>query len=150
MIYVTSLNIKEEKGGRVKAISQGHFQKGRGLVGDVNSQGGEREVSIFGLEGKEEIGDNREGICMRRFYGNIEIRGLDFASLEVGQTLRIGNTVHEITVIGKDCFPDCILVKRGQPCPLTRTVIFTRLIEGGDIEIGDQVTRLDKTDEKDK
>lgn len=139
MMYVTSINIKEEKKGKVRSISKAYLQIGKGLARDVNSQGGEKEVSILTFEGREQIGDSKEGICMKRFYGNIEIKGLDITKLAIGQRLKIDHTILEITVIGKECFPECSLLQRGEICPLPTSVAFAKVIEGGIIQTGNKV-----------
>ncbi|MFA7533570.1 MAG: hypothetical protein WCY46_04510 [Tissierellaceae bacterium] len=139
MMYITSINIKEEKKGKVRAVEEAYLQEGKGLVNDINSRGGEKEVSILTFEGREQIGDSKEGICMKRFYGNVEIKGLDVESLAIGQRLKIDNTILEITVIGKECFPECNLLKRGEICPLPTSVAFARVVEGGIIQIGNKV-----------
>lgn len=137
-MYVKSLYIKEEKHGKVKDISKGFFQRDKGLVGDINAQGGLKQVSIISSEGREKV-KNKNGLCTKKFYANIEIHGLNIDKLYKGQKLKIGNTIQEITVIGKECFPDCDLLEEESLCPLPTSVIFTRVIEEGTVEIGNPV-----------
>ncbi|NLK44534.1 MAG: hypothetical protein GX300_09090 [Tissierellia bacterium] len=137
-MYVKSLNIKEEKKGKVKKIPKGYFLKDKGLVGDINSKGGEKQVSIIRSEAMEGI-NNIQGLCSKRFYANIEIHGLDMDKLHMGQRLKIGNTLQEITILGKECFQECDLYLSGEICPLSSNVFFTKVIEEGIIEVGNPV-----------
>ena len=134
-MQVKSLYIKEEKKGKVKKLSKGFFQKDRGLVGDINSQEGEKQVSIITSEAKDKI-NSIQGLCTKRFYANIEIDGLDIGKLHKGQRLKIGATIQEVTSIGKRCFAECSLYSSGQICPLPSNVVFTKVIEEGIIETG--------------
>ncbi|HFL3828564.1 TPA: sigma 54-interacting transcriptional regulator, partial [Clostridioides difficile] len=43
------------------------------------------------------------------------------------------------TEIGKNCFSQCNIIKEGKTCPLSREVIFTKIIKEGSIKIGDIV-----------
>ncbi|NLV88535.1 MAG: MOSC domain-containing protein [Tissierellia bacterium] len=137
-MQVKALYIKEEKKGKVKKIPKGFFQKDKGLMGDVKSQGGEKQVSIITSEGMEQI-KSIQGLCTNRFYANIEIHGLDMDKLYRGQRLKIGNTLQEITILGKECFRECNLYKSGPICPLPSNVFFTKVIEEGIIEVGHRV-----------
>lgn len=137
---VTSLFKKEEKIGTVVKVDEGFFQKDKGLLGDINAKGGDKQVSIFTKEGREFIErENIVGLCTERFYENITIEGLSGYELHEGQTLKIGNTIHEITYIGKKCFPECSLLQSNKQCPLSKEVIFTKVIRSGVIKVGDIV-----------
>ncbi len=136
---VVGLYIKDRKDSKVKSVEKAFFEEDKGLVGDAHFNGGNRQVSIFTAEGREEISSGLKGLCMNKFYENIRVKNLDVGKLKVGSIIKVGDTLHEITEIGKKCFPDCQIVKKGKSCPLTTQVIFTKIIEGGSILIGDRV-----------
>ena len=52
---IVAIYTQNKKGGPRELISEGFFEKGKGLLGDAYSKGGIRQVSIFTAEGKEEI-----------------------------------------------------------------------------------------------
>lgn len=138
-MHVTSLHSKEEKGEIIK-IDEGFFEKDKGLVGDINGKGGDKQVSIFTREGREYIEEEKlKGLCIERFYENITIQGLYIDKLYEGQKLKIGDTIQEITYIGKRCFLECNLVGSNKQCPLSKEVIFTKIIKSGIIKVGDLV-----------
>lgn len=139
-MHVTSLRKKEEKKGNVIKIDEGFFEENKGLAGDINRESGDKQVSIFTKEGRECIEREKiKGLCIERFYENITIEGVNIQNLHIGQKLNIGNTIQEITSIGKKCFIECELVIKDRPCPLSREVIFTKVIRSGIIKVGDIV-----------
>lgn len=139
-MQVISLFVKRKKGENIIRIEEACLKKDCGLIEDVNGVGGDRQVSIATDKVRKYIkkGDS-EGICNHRFYENITIEGLDIEKLYVGQRIIIGETIQEITSIGKNCFPECNLLISNNPCPLSEEVLFTKVIEGGSIKIGDKV-----------
>lgn len=139
-MHVTSLNKKEEKKGNIIKIREGFFEIDKGLIGDINGNSRDKQVSIFTREAREYIEkENINGLCMERFYENITIEGLIIDELHEGQTLKIGDTIQEISYIGKKCFPECNLLKANNQCPLSKEVIFTKVIKSGVIKVGDIV-----------
>lgn len=140
---IVGIYIEEERGART-LIEEGYFKEGLGLIGDIHSKGGSRQVSIFTEEGWDEIKSSEvKGLCTNRFNENIRVKSLNLEYAIPGNTIRIGKTLHEITEVGKACFPECNIIKNGKTCPLHREVIFTKVLKGGNIYIGDKL-KIDK------
>ena len=128
---IVGIYIEEERGART-LIEEGYFKEGLGLIGDIHSKGGSRQVSIFTEEGWDEIKSSEvKGLCTNRFHENISVKSLNLEYAIPGNTIRIGKTLHEITEVGKACFPECNIIKNGKTCPLHREVIFTKVLKGG-------------------
>lgn len=137
---VTAIYIKHIKEEPNRFIEEGFFEKDMGLVGDIHSSKGSKEVSIFTAGGWDEILlSYTEGLCINRFHENIRIKNLELYRLKVGHNIKIGESVQEVTQIGKRCFPECEIVKKGKTCPLSKQVIFTRVLESGRVRIGDEI-----------
>ncbi|HSH36640.1 MOSC domain-containing protein [Schnuerera sp.] len=137
---VNSLFIKRKKGGNIERIEEGYFKREKGLVGDINGIGGDRQVSIATERARKYIeGEGAKGICGKRFYENITIEGLNIEKFFIGQKVIIGETIQEITHIGKRCFPECNLFILNDPCPLSKEVLFTRVLKNGIVKAGDKV-----------
>ena len=135
---VVAIYIQTRKRGSYELIPEGIFEKDKGLLGDVHSTGGRRQVSIFSTEGRKEILSlNIKGLCAKKFHENIRVKNLDTDNLTIGSKIVIGETIQEITEIGKRCFPECKIVKEGKTCALSTQVVFTKVIKGGKIRIGD-------------
>lgn len=140
---VVAIYIQDRKGKPYRPIPQGIFEKDKGLLGDIHSTGGSRQVSIFSTEGREEILSlNTKGLCAKKFHENIRVKNLDISNLTIGSKIFIGETIQEITEIGKRCFPECNIVKEGKTCALSTQVIFTKVVKGGKIKTGDILQRV--------
>lgn len=138
---VVGIYIKESKEIPRKPIKEGYFEKDLGLLGDIYSKGGNRQIAIFTEEGWEEILNlGMEGLCIGKFHENIKIRNLKFDNLDIGSIIKIGETIQEITEIGKKCFPECNIIKKSEACILSKKVIFTKVIKSGNITIGDKIS----------
>lgn len=142
---VVGIYIQDKKGYPRKPISKGVFEKDKGLLGDAYSQSGSRQVSIFTLEGREEISSSdTKGLCTERFHENITIKDLDIEKLKIGSIIKIGETLQKITGLGKRCFLECKIIKEGETCPLSKQVIFTKVLKGGEIGVGDTIGKINK------
>lgn len=137
---VVGLYIKDKKESKVKLIEEGFFEEDKGLVGDAHFNGGNRQVSIFTAYGRKALLlSYRDGLCTKKFYENIRVKDLNLEKLEIGSIIQVGDSLHEVTEIGKRCFPNCKIVEKGDTCPLASQAIFTRIIRGGSVSIGDRV-----------
>ncbi len=135
---VAAIYLQDNKEKSRQLIGEGYFKKDLGLVGDIHSKGGKRQVSIFTEEGRMEIlSSDFRGLCIERFHENIRVKNLNVDMLRLGSKIIIGDTIQEVSEIGKSCFSECNLIKEGKTCPLSKEVIFTRVIKGGNIKIGD-------------
>ena len=109
-------------------------------MGDIHSGPGKAQVILFSRKGRELLQrSEEEGLCFRRFRETLTTEGIDLFKLPLGTRLKIGETLQEITRVGKRCFPECVLVKMKQPCALSREVVMTSVIQGGKIEVGNPV-----------
>ncbi|MDR2909031.1 MAG: hypothetical protein LBU86_04025, partial [Oscillospiraceae bacterium] len=56
------------------------------------------------------------GLCVDRFYANVETRGLEYKSLRAGDLLRVGGALLSLRQTAKPCHDECDRVEK--PCPL--------------------------------
>jgi MOSC domain-containing protein YiiM len=141
---VLDINISEKKGVVKKPIQEGIFIEDFGLEGDAHAGKWHRQVSLLGIESfkkMEELGieDLSNGI----FAENITTEGIILYELPVGTRLRIGETIQEVTQIGKECHSGCEIAKKVGQCVMPKEGIFTRIIKGGKIKAGDTIEVLD-------
>ncbi len=137
---ISAIYISNKKGMPKKLIREGNLKKGYGLVGDVHAKGGKRQVSLFTEEGRNKIETNKiDGLCTKKFCENITIKNMELAKLQVGSIIKIGESIIEITQIGKECFLECRLLGNDNICPLPKEVIFAKVIKSGNIKIGDKI-----------
>ena len=60
-------------------------------------------------------------------------------SLVVGTKVRIGESLLEITQIGKECHTRCRIYNTVGDCIMPREGVFAKVLEGGSVKRGDAV-----------
>jgi len=140
---VIDINISEKKGVVKHPIPQGEFKENYGLVGDAHAGKWHRQVSLLGQESIDKMKvSGVEGLVSGVFAENITTEGIILYELPVGTKIRVGDTIQEVTQIGKECHNGCEIRKLVGDCVMPREGIFTRIIEGGVIKAGDVIEIL--------
>jgi MOSC domain-containing protein YiiM len=138
---VVSVNVSEKKGTRKKPVAQGvvTLKKDFGVADDAHAGDWHRQVSFLARESIDtalEMGlDVKEG----DFGENITTRGLELKTLPIGTQLRIGDTLTEISQIGKACHTRCAIYYLAGDCIFPREGIFGWVLEEGQINEGDTI-----------
>jgi MOSC domain-containing protein YiiM len=143
MAKVLSINISEKKGVIKTPIKEGIFIEEHGLKDDAHAGKWHRQVSLLAQESidkmiKMGISDLDAG----KFAENITTEGIVLHELPVGTRLKIGETVQEVTQIGKECHKGCAIKNQVGMCIMPTEGIFTRIIKGGVIKEGDFIEIL--------
>lgn len=140
---VLSVNISEEKGVVKDPIKQGKFIENHGLENDAHSGDWHRQVSLLGKESFEKMEElGAENLKFGDFAENITTEGIILYELPIGTRLVIGETLHEVTQIGKKCHSGCAISKTVGKCIMPKEGIFTRVLKGGIIKEGDTIEVL--------
>lgn len=137
---VIAINISEKKGVPKNSIESGHFIKEHGLEGDAHAGKWHRQVSLLADESVEKMRAlGSKGLCAGKFAENLTTRGLELWKLPIGTKLKIGDSLHEVTQIGKECHDGCAIKQAVGQCIMPTQGIFTRVLESGEIKVGDQI-----------
>lgn len=135
---VLSINISDRKGVVKTPIEEGIFLENFGLKEDAHSGPWHRQVSLLGIESFEKMRKQGvENLVVGIFAENITTEGLILYELPVGTKMRIGETLHEVTQIGKECHTGCEIAQKVGKCVMPKEGIFTRVLQGGLIKTGD-------------
>ncbi len=140
---VVDVNISDKKGVVKRPIETGVFIEDFGLKGDAHSGKWHRQVSLLGVESykkMEEMGI--KGLKHGDFAENITTEGIILHELPVGTRLKIGETIQEVTQIGKECHTGCAISQQVGKCIMPKEGIFTRVIKGGVVKKGDTIEVL--------
>jgi len=113
-----------------------------GIVGDAHAGEWHRQVSLLAHESIEKM--QRMGLTVDSgdFAENITTSGIELFSLPVGTRLTIGETLLEVTQIGKECHTRCAIFYQAGDCVMPKEGIFVRVIRGGTVKAGDRVDIL--------
>lgn len=141
---VIAINRSEEKGVMKIPIEVGAFIEDFGLEGDAHAGKWHRQVSLLGQESIDKMNDQMdatgvEGLCSGNFAENITTEGIVLYELPVGTTMKIGETIQEVSQIGKQCHKGCEIAKKVGDCVMPREGIFTIVIKGGEVKAGDVI-----------
>jgi MOSC domain-containing protein YiiM len=137
---IVAVNISEKKGVPKKTIEQGEFKVDHGLVGDAHAGNWHRQVSLLGIESINKMKAlGIEGLCTGKFAENLTTEGLELYKLPVGTKLKIGDTLHEVTQIGKECHTKCAIFQQIGSCVMPTEGIFTKVLKDGIIKAGDEI-----------
>ena len=62
-------------------------------------------------------------------------------TLPVGTIIQIGETIHQVTQIGKKCHAadGCEVARTVGMCIMPKEGIFTKVIKGGTVKVGDEI-----------
>jgi MOSC domain-containing protein YiiM len=137
---VKGINISEQKGVVKRPIGEGHFIADFGLEGDAHAGKWHRQVSLLAQESIDKMTEvGIKGLCSGKFAENITTEGVTLHLLPVGTQLKIGETVQEVAQIGKECHAGCAIREQVGQCIMPKEGIFTRVLSGGMIKVGDAI-----------
>lgn len=140
MAKVVSVNISTKKGMIKHPVEQIELKINHGIVNDAHAGDWHRQISLLDLSSFDKM-HNTANVALRPgiFAENITTEGIDLWSLPIGTRLQIGQTLLEITQIGKECHRHCQVFKEVGDCVMPREGIFAVVIKEGVIKAGEAV-----------
>ena len=140
MAKVVSVNISGRKGEQKHPVPEIVLKLHHGIVGDAHAGDWHRQISLLAEESVDKM--RALGLTLQPgdFAENILTRGLELKSLPIGTRLRVGETLLEVTQIGKKCHNDCEIKKLTGSCVMPTEGIFAIVLQEGEIRPGDTVT----------
>ena len=137
---VLAVNISEDKGTKKKNVQSCSVLKDFGLKGDAHAGPWHRQVSLLADESIQKMKDMGLNVGYGDFAENITTEFLELPKLEIGTRIKIGNeAILEITQIGKECHDKCAIYFKVGDCVMPREGIFAKVIQGGEIFVGDEI-----------
>lgn len=146
---VVAVCISEKKGTVKHAVDSIVLRENYGIVGDSHAEVGSiRQVSFLARESVAKMeAQGVKGLCFGKFAENISTENINLYTIPVGTRLQIGDTLHEVTQIGKKCHAadGCEVAKTVGTCIMPKEGIFTKVIVGGTIRPGDEILIMDSS-----
>ena len=143
MMEVIAVCISEKKGERKHPVPEIALRRDHGIVGDAHAGNWHRQVSLLAEESVDAMRALGLTLAPGDFAENILTRGIVLKTLPVGTRLRVGETVLEITQIGKQCHNDCAIKKTTGRCVMPTDGVFAVVLEEGVIRPGDAIEILE-------
>ncbi len=142
---IVSVNVAGTKGVRKHAVESIKLVVEHGVEGDAHAGPWHRQVSLLANESIEKMLAACPGVDPGAFGENITTEGLVLYELPVGARLYAGESLLEVTQIGKECHSRCAIFHQAGDCVMPREGIFARVIEGGEIRSGEGIVLLKNT-----
>lgn len=143
MAKVLAVCVSDRKGVQKRPVESAVLIKEHGIEGDAHAGPWHRQVSLLAQESIDKMtAMGIEGLDSGKFAENITTEGIVLHELPVGTKLRIGETLHEVTQIGKECHTKCAIYHKVGKCIMPTEGIFTRVLEAGEIRPGDEIAIL--------
>ena len=139
MAKVKAVCISEKKGTRKTEVPSINVVVNHGIVGDAHAGNWHRQISLLAEESIDKMRQSGLELTPGAFAENIVTEGIELKSLPVGTKLKVGNTVLEVTQIGKECHNDCEIKKGAGKCVMPTEGIFAIVKTEGIISPGDDV-----------
>lgn len=137
---IVAINTSVAKGTRKKDVGRSLLIPNFGIKEDAHAGDWHRQVSLLALESIEKMVRLGLKVGPGDFAENITTQGLDLLSLPIGTRFRVGSeALLEVTQIGKVCHTRCAIFYQAGDCVMPKEGIFARVLEGGEIQVGDEI-----------
>jgi MOSC domain-containing protein YiiM len=140
---IVAINISAAKGTRKKNVGRCSLITEFGLKEDAHAGDWHRQVSLLAQESIDKMVKLGLKVGPGDFAENITTQGVDLLALPIGTRFRLGgNSLLEVTQIGKVCHTRCAIFYQAGDCVMPKEGIFARVLEGGEIKVGDEIDVL--------
>lgn len=136
---VVAVNISKSKGERKVSVASVLFREEHGIVDDAHAGKWHRQISLLASESIDKMRKLGLDVDSGDFAENITTQGLDLVALPIGTHVEIGETLVEVTQIGKECHNRCAIYHQAGDCVMPKEGIFARVLRGGVVLTGDDV-----------
>ncbi len=142
MAKVLSINTSDKTGVVKHPVEEAEFAEG-GIKGDAHFGLDEiRQVSLLADESVDKMRAMGLTLDAGVFAENITTQGIELKTLPIGTKLKIGETIQEVSKIGKECHHGCAIKQQTGSCIMPTEGIFTKVLQGGTVRTGDSIELL--------
>ncbi|CAG0968423.1 hypothetical protein GEOBC_01132 [Geobacteraceae bacterium] len=136
---VVAVCISKNKGERKTPVASVELRENHGIVGDAHAGEWHRQVSLLATESIAKMRAMGLDVDSGDFAENITTEGIDLPVLPIGTRLTVGETLLEVTQIGKECHTRCAIFYQAGDCVMPKEGIFVRVLTGGTVRPGDAI-----------
>lgn len=140
MGIVKAICISQKKGTQKHKVEEAIFVKDWGIEKDAHAGKWHRQVSLLSYDKIQDFKKRGADIIDGAFGENLVVEGFDFRNLPVGTIFQCGDVILEMTQIGKQCHSHCEIYKIMGECIMPKEGVFAKVIQGGMIRTGDEMT----------
>lgn len=140
---VIAICTSKHKGTLKNEVNEANFIEEFGIEGDAHAGKWHRQVSLLAFEKIDDFRNKGGNVDFGAFGENLVVDGIELHKLPVGQQLQVGEVLLEVTQIGKECHDKCAIYYQVGECIMPKNGIFTRVLKGGKVKVGDTCTLID-------
>ncbi|PIX26865.1 MAG: MOSC domain-containing protein [Chloroflexi bacterium CG_4_8_14_3_um_filter_45_15] len=142
MAKIIAVCKSEKKGTRKEDVTEAFLKEGYGLLGDAHADCcTHRQVSLLAIESINRMRSLGFDVNPGDFAENLTTQGVDLVSLPIGTRIAIEKDVLlEVTQIGKECHSGCAVFQQIGKCIMPREGVFARVIRGGLVKAGNEIS----------
>lgn len=129
--------LSRQVGERKTPVAQVELLENHGIVGDAHAGTWHRQVSLLAKESIDKMRAKGLDVDNGDFAENLTTKGVDLPKLPIGTRLQIGDSLLEVTQIGKECHTRCAIYHQAGDCVMPKEGIFAKVLRGGIIKPGD-------------
>ena len=138
---IVSLNISEKKGEKKMPVSSLTLIEGKGVKSDAHFSS-ERQLSLLPFESVRRMKNAGLEVGPGSFAENITMLDIEPSLLKIGQRLKIGPVLVEVTHIGKDCDKPCAIYNQAGYCVMPTDGAFAKILSSGEVKNGDTIEAI--------
>ena len=135
---ILALCISEKKGTLKTEINEANFIEDFGIENDAHAGKWHRQVSLLEFNKIDEFRKKGANVDFGAFGENIVLEGIELHTLPIGQLIKIGDVLLDVTQIGKKCHDKCQVSYPVGECIMPKNGIFTKVLKGGKVKVGDE------------
>lgn len=139
---VVAVCISERKGEKKTPVESVELRPDHGIVGDAHAGKWHRQVSLLAIESIRKMQKMGLDVDSGDFAENITTEGVDLVSLPIGSQIRVGETLLEVTQIGKECHTRCAIYHQAGDCVMPKEGVFAKVITGGVVRSKEEIEVL--------
>jgi MOSC domain-containing protein YiiM len=136
---IVAVCVSRNKGEKKTPVAQVELRPGHGIVGDAHAGNWHRQVSLLAIESIRKMQGMGLTVDAGDFAENLTTEGVELVTLPLGAGVRIGDTLLEITQIGKECHTRCAIYDQAGDCVMPKEGVFARVVKGGKVQAGDRI-----------
>ena len=141
---VIAVCVSEKKGTQKTNVGTVTLKEDWGIENDAHAGNWHRQVSLLSYEKVEEFRAKGAVVDDGAFGENLVVSGYDFKTLPIGTKFRCNDVLLELTQVGKECHSHCEIYKVMGDCIMPREGVFTKVLRGGTISVGDELTIVEE------
>ncbi|MDD2271635.1 MAG: MOSC domain-containing protein [Desulfuromonadaceae bacterium] len=136
---IVALNVSKEKGERKTPVAFVELKENHGIVGDGHAGDWHRQISLLAMESIHKMQKLGLDVVAGNFAENVTTEGIDLVSIPVGTRFTLGETILEVTQIGKECHTRCAIYYQAGDCVMPKEGIFAKVLQGGVVRCGETI-----------